>query len=274
MFKWLFINVSGIKIKPMRHQPKKWNFIASLVVPVLAAALGTSGCKNQESPAPITECNEVQAKPAPLPGAELDNVVILPEASKKSGKRAVIAVHGLGDSPENFSLLFKDKTVPAEVLLPRAPTRHGRGGSWFPVAIPVRTTPKDKLKSDVSAATTLLCQFIDSQKYKRKPVITGFSQGGILAFSVAVTCPEEIHAAVPVSGFLPLEIPKNKKIPPIFAFHGTNDKIVDFEWGKTTVKKLFDAKVDVKLYQFPGLDHFISEELHEQWFEVLSDLVE
>ena len=158
------------------------------------------------------------------------------------------------------------------VVLPRAPTPHGRGGSWFPVAVPVKQTPPDKLKRDVSAATQRLCEFVDSRHYKRKPVITGFSQGGILSFAMAVTCPEKIYAAVPVSGFLPLKIPKGKHLPKVVAFHGTEDKIVDFRKDEDTIQKLYAAGVDVRLYQFPNLDHFVSQELHTRWFEMLSDL--
>src|SRR5688500_4887518 len=46
----------------------------------------------------------------------------------------VIALHGLGDTPERFIALYADLPLKARVIAPRAPTPHGPGASWFPIA--------------------------------------------------------------------------------------------------------------------------------------------
>ena len=60
-------------------------------------------------------------------------------------------------------------------------------------------------------------------------LVTGFSQGGFLAYAIASRHPDVVAKAFPVSGSCPGPlIPKNHaKASPIVAFHGTADKVRD-----------------------------------------------
>lgn len=198
----------------------------------------------------------------------LDSIVIR-SGQSKAVSRKVVAIHGLGDSPEHFSMLFKERPLPADIVLPRASTRFGPGGSWFDVAIPVRDTPKHTLKKDVAQATQTLCQFISGPQFDRPPVVTGFSQGGILTFSMAVTCPDKVHAAVPVSGLLAIDTVQGTDLPPIVALHGTDDETVDYARGKESVRKLQQMGANAEFIEFQGISHSISPQMHQVWFDTI-----
>jgi phospholipase/carboxylesterase len=45
----------------------------------------------------------------------------------------VIAIHGLGDSPERFRPLFDQLGVPARLIVARALDPWPVGSSWFPI---------------------------------------------------------------------------------------------------------------------------------------------
>ena len=201
----------------------------------------------------------------------LDSVIISNGDPVASEKRKLIAIHGLGDTPENFSALFRDDLSNSAIILPRAPSPHGSGGSWFPVSIPVKTTPINKLKTDVKNAAEALCETIRSFRFKRRPVVTGFSQGGILSYTIAVTCPSQISAAVPVAGFLPVDIPPDKQIPPVIAFHGEADPIIDFAWGVESVQRLKKENVSAEMHSYKDTGHTISGQMYKEWMAVLNE---
>lgn len=249
----------------MTHQPKKkvfalWSiWIAGLLI---FTAGGCSSCGTADN---------VGATPlrTVAPESILDAVFISNNDTIDSNRRKLIAVHGLGDSPENFAELFRDARLSSTIILPRAPTPFGHGSSWFPVAIPVKSTPEEKLKRDVKKAAEQLCDYIRAYRFKRAPVVTGFSQGGILSFALAVTCPDQISAAVPVSGFLPLEIPGHLHVPPIIAFHGKSDRIIDFDWGNKSITRLQKANVSARMNPFDHTGHTITPDMHQKWISVL-----
>ena len=253
----------------MTHQPKKkvftlWHiWIAGFLI---FTAGGCSSCGAADNVGATSQRTVA-------PESILDAVFISNNDTINSSRRKLIAIHGLGDSPENFADLFRDVQLSSTVILPRAPTSYGNGGSWFPVAIPVKSTLEEKLKHDVKVAAEQLCDYIRAYGFKRAPVVTGFSQGGILSFAIAVTCPDQITAAVPVSGFLPMDVPGNLHSPPIIAFHGKSDRIIDFDWGNKSIIRLRKANVSARMNPFEGTGHTITPDMHQKWISVVQHLL-
>lgn len=226
------------------------------------------GCNGESGPQrhpPTTNQWVVPAKPI------LQSITITsPQRSTTQSKATVIAIHGLGDTPQNLSQIFDTATFNARIVLPQAPALHGAGYSWFPIAKPVRKTAAAILQKDVHRATEQICQFIRTSRFPQNPVITGFSQGGILSFSVAVTCPELIAASFPVSGFLPFPVPASSApIPPIEALHGTRDEIIDFEKGKNSILRLKKSGAHATLHEFPNIGHQLSMEMNDDLLELI-----
>lgn len=180
----------------------------------------------------------------------------------------VVAVHGLGDRPERFVKLFVDYPAPIRVVAPRGPIAHGRGFSWFPVRLPVR--PDDEaMRAGITASARKLAALTRDLAKRRpttgRPVVTGFSQGGILSFALAVTEPDLFAAAIPVAGTLPPALwpATNARVVPIHALHGDADRVVPLKGARLIVQRAAGAELRV----FPGVAHRVPPPVRAALFE-------
>lgn len=114
----------------------------------------------------------------------------------------IIGIHGLGDRPEKFSGIFNGMSARARLILPYGLSTYGDGFSWFPVS---RLEPKALADGTTLAAkelADLIIQLEQSLPIQGKPIVTGFSQGGMLSFTLAVLHPEQVGEAFPIAGLL------------------------------------------------------------------------
>ncbi len=201
-------------------------------------------------------------------------------ADKKEKLPVVVAIHGLGDSPGNFISLYETLSIEARIIAPRAPTAYGPGFSWFFISIPYRSNKS--LGEGIGAAADLIGNLLDwlsvNVPMKGKPVVTGFSQGGMVSFAVAVRHPEKIRAAIPVSGAIPQTLIDGKspgvtKSVPIRALHGDADNMVPIEPARKTVKLLREKGWDVELKEYPGTGHTISYSMESDMFAYIKTAI-
>ena len=177
----------------------------------------------------------------------------------------VVALHGLGDRPERFGLVFESLSTPARLLLPAAPHPYSSGYSWF-TADP----------SNAAAFAAELASQADAiaEKLVGRPVVTGFSQGGMLAFAIAARHPDRISAAYPVGGLLPPAlIPEHAPLggaPTIVALHGAADTRVEHAAALATVEGLSAAGFDASIRSYPDVGHTISDEMRADLDVLLS----
>jgi phospholipase/carboxylesterase len=177
----------------------------------------------------------------------------------------VVLIHGLGDRPRQawFDALKLDVT--ARVVMPEAPTPAGDGFSWFPFRVG-QNEPK-ALARGISAACERLARAVETLRAERptlgKPIVGGFSQGGMLSFALALRHPELIAFALPISGALPEplwpEAHAPAGAPAIVALHGTADTIVPFEPTRRLVERLHGLGYDASLLSYAGVGHAIAE---------------
>ncbi len=191
----------------------------------------------------------------------------------------VFAIHGLGSKPSNFRIVFEGMETPVKVVLPQAPTAHNNGFSWFTVRVPLRES-QHTLTPDVKRAASIVCQFIDdyTEKHpsKKNPMVTGFSQGGILSFAVALTCPSSVALSIPVAGMLPADIiPKQIDLPanypPVYALHGEADDIIPVEAGRKTATALKALGLDVQFKSYPGVVHHLTIPMQQDVFAKIKE---
>ena len=197
-------------------------------------------------------------------------------ADTKEKLPVVLAIHGLGDSPGNYIGLYETLPIEARIIAPRAPTSYGPGFSWFSIRIPFRANKS--LGEGIGAAADLIGNLIDwlsvNVPMKGKPVVTGFSQGGMISFAVAVRHPEKIRAAIPVSGAIPPSLLEGK--PPlasksvvIRALHGDVDDMVPIEPARKTVSLLREKGWDAQLKEYPGRGHTIDDSMQSDLFGLI-----
>jgi phospholipase/carboxylesterase len=229
----------------------------------LALALALFACTKQEVPAP--------REPHRLVLHEL----VTGGASPEDDLPVIVAIHGLGDSPAGFAPVFDRFTARTRVVIPRAPHPYGGGFAWF--AARTQDGDVDRLARELDRATETIERLLAelSAKHGTTPVLTGFSQGGMLSFAIAAKHPERIKAAVPVAGWLPDHLlPKTKpaKPPLVRAMHGTLDPVVPLSLDRQTCERLRALGWDVELLTYEGIDHSVSLEMHRTWMALLSQL--
>lgn len=222
-----------------------------------------------------------QVEPAPLPQAGRLHYFerILGNAKPSDPLPMIVAIHGLGDDPENFSHLFDTFPEPARLIAPRAPLAAEEGGwSWF--SFRARDPDVEGLSRGITQSADLLAESIAVVMRERptigRPIVTGFSQGGMLTMTLAVHHPERISTAVAVGGWLPPPLwPKTPELatarPRIAALHGTADNAVRFEPTQQSVQHLQSLGYAIDFEVYEGVPHVITPEMHRDLFDALVD---
>jgi phospholipase/carboxylesterase len=198
-------------------------------------------------------------------------------ADPESPLPMIIAIHGLGDSPQGFRGLLDEFDRPARIILPRALDAHEEGGwSWFPIR--ARDPDIEALAQGIDRAADALAPAIEQLCKQRptvgKPIVTGFSQGGMLSFALAVQHGDLFAAALPIGGWLPEPLwppDGNPGAPPIFAFHGDADSAVRYEPTKIAVEHLLALGYRVELATYVGVGHAIPPDIHADVMQALRD---
>lgn len=182
----------------------------------------------------------------------------------------VIAIHGLGDRPEHFRRLVADLPVPARVIVPRAPDPRGGGYSWFPVR--AKGSDPMKLSAGISKSGDRIAALVATVTRERptagRPVVLGFSQGGMLTFYLATHHPALFGAAIPVGGWLPPPLVPDgtapKGAPRIVALHGQEDPLLLIGPTRKGVDTLKEKGWDVSLHEYPGVGHAIPPDMRAE----------
>lgn len=256
-----------------------------LTAVLLAAACGKHAPQPAEtSPDPRRESigtEEPSTPPLPRAGELAYLEVMLGGAQPEDPLPMIVAIHGLGDEPHNFAGLFEAFPEPARLILPRAPDAFEAGGwSWFPVR--ARDRDVESLSRGISSAAEKLANSIEILRHERPtvgtPIVTGFSQGGMLTFALAIHHPELAGAAVPVGGWLPPPLwpagkPTGKTYPKIVALHGTADTAVHFDTTKQAVDHLDTLGFEVELKAYEGVLHELTPDVRRDLRMALADAV-
>ena len=105
----------------------------------------------------------------------------------------------------------------------------------------------------------LLEQICDKYPVDRSRVyVTGLSMGGFGTWGMIAANSDMIAAAAPLCGGYPLEFAEKMTKTPIWAFHGTADGAVKYEYSRNLVNAVREAgNADVKFTTYPGAGHDI-----------------
>jgi phospholipase/carboxylesterase len=119
------------------------------------------------------------------------------------------------------------------------------GYAWYPMSM---GGPPDI--SAILSSREMLQQFLDAclKRYPidaKKFVILGFSQGGVMAYSLALSNPERFAGLAVLSSWLPKElVPKlsinNESVQslPALVQHGSQDQMIEIQRAKDSVEQL------------------------------------
>lgn len=204
-------------------------------------------------------------EPTPLP--ELDYVERVVGGARASDRLpTLVAIHGLGDTPEAFVELFAALPVPMRVVAPRAPHAWSEGSAWMTTR--VRDGDETELGREVASSTEALVRLLE--RLRTRPdvdgrlLVSGFSQGGILTYAVTTARPDLVRAAFPIAGLLPraqLDALRRAPAPapPILALHGAADRTVPYDRDVVLVERLRALGWPVELATFADVRHVVPD---------------
>jgi phospholipase/carboxylesterase len=189
-------------------------------------------------------------------------------------RRLLVLSHGVGGNEGN--LLAFAARVPADtlVLLARGPLTLGAGQyAWFQVAFGAQGPRPDLAAAEQSRQR--LADFIAEMqaRYGVAPadtVVAGFSQGGIISASVALTRPELVAGFGVLAGrILPELEPQLAGREALahlqgFVGHGRDDTKLSVDWAHRADAWLTDLGVPHQTHLYPG-DHGIPAAMQDDF---------
>jgi phospholipase/carboxylesterase len=190
---------------------------------------------------------------------------VRPAAGEPEG--ALVLFHGRGaDEHDLFPLL--DALDPERRLVgatPRGPLSLPPGGAHWYVLGGIGTPEATTFHASYAAATEWLDGFLAEQGVDHdRLVLGGFSQGGVMAYSVGLGTGRPRPVALTVfSSFVPkveeLSLDLSPLLPPVAIGHGTLDPVIEVEWGRRAKELLERAGAEV-LYRETPMSHQIDPE--------------
>ena len=162
-----------------------------------------------------------------------------------------MALHGNGDTTDNFyETALNEFSLPLRIILIEGPISMGSGHAW-----PWTSDGFEQYGQSVNEAVELL-----TTKYptKKKPILFGFSGGGMMAYYQAVKFGDSYSYIFPVSGDLSKDLLGDDSLSPgaeVYAFHGKNDRVVSFSLGKKAVGILESKGINVTFTEFDDGHH-------------------
>lgn len=196
----------------------------------------------------------------------LEYLVIEPRTVEPDAELPMIVwIHGRGGAPEPPPHAFLDLQTPVRVIMPRGPLRYGQGYAWMPVSAHHGDSAalNGPLRERVRELDRALDVWQDRHPTVGQPIVTGFSQGGILTATLAVTHPEAIRWAFPMAGWIPEAIvPRtyDASLPPvrIHALHGSHDPIIGTERTRRQLGRLRELGYPVVFESVASEEHAIT----------------
>jgi phospholipase/carboxylesterase len=197
-----------------------------------------------------------------------------------------------GDGPHPTIVLLHGWGASAHDLLGLAPILHGGGAlvlcpqgpvafeiargvlgfGWWPI-----TQAREIDAREFDEARRLVRGFLDDaiKRYpvdRRKIVLAGFSQGGVMAYDLVLREPARFAGLAALSSWLPDPLarsmppqPEHKGLP-VFVCHGTEDPMIPVERARESREALLRLGVNLAYREYP-MGHEIRP-------EALRDLVE
>lgn len=197
-------------------------------------------------------------------------------------ERALIVLHGLGDSGHGWSFLAdylqRDPSFhntrfifPNASTLPISCFGNMPAPAWFDIpdmAFPQERADVEGTLRSVRIVQELVQEQIDKGLRPENIIIGGFSQGGALALAASALLPFKIGGFFCLSGFCQIQSRimqlknRNNIETPMFHGHGDHDPVVPLSRGQEA-REFFTKEVGLRDYEFHvyrGMEHSSSAE--------------
>lgn len=174
----------------------------------------------------------------------------------------ILALHGwganaldlLGLAPHLCQGRFLVLCPQGPLQVPLGPNAVGHG--WFPIGaggpldVPAVLAARDAVRSFLDAATA---RYVVDPK---KLCVVGFSQGGVMGYTLALGEPERFAGLAALSSWLPKDlltalpdVPAAEQLP-VLVQHGSRDELIDVGRARQSVEILCDVKAPVTYREY------------------------
>ncbi|WP_367771249.1 alpha/beta hydrolase-fold protein [Flavobacterium sp. WC2421] len=180
----------------------------------------------------------------------------------------LLLLHGYGSNEEDLFSFATELPDDYYVISARAPHTLQYGSyAWYAINFDEnqnKFSDNEQAKVSRDLITTFIDELIATYPIDTDNIIlTGFSQGAILSYAVALSHPEKIHKVVALSGYIsePIfeENYKNNDFSnlKIFASHGTVDQVIPVDWARKTKPFLDNLNIKSTYKEYP-IGHGVS----------------
>lgn len=217
----------------------------------------------------------------------ISNLRILDVKPNSETRGIIIWLHGLGANSNDFEPILPiiDEIAPGiRYIFPNAPLMSVsvNGGmmmpAWYNISSPDLGQQQDF--AGINASSDKLVELIEHYEKesdgKVPIIIAGFSQGGVIALTTALTRSTNIHGVLALSAYLP-ELQNHEQITKkeldLLMMHGTNDPVVSIAHAKKSFEKLTTLVTKTQWHDYP-MDHTLSyEEIQEvgHWLKKITE---
>ena len=198
----------------------------------------------------------------------IEYIVVEPPHAKPDTP-IVVALHGWGDTPERFARLAEELDLPVRTIVARgrlAGTRRGR--AWLPRG----NVKGEDLEAAVGDLATLVDQLADRYPGAPKPLLYGFSQGGMLALELLASKPSCCSGVGALSARFvrQADIPVLSGAVPVLLSAGSQDAVVKPEESMQAKRRLEKAGHKAEMLTFPGR-HSVPDSVRNRLRDFISD---
>ncbi len=179
------------------------------------------------------------------------------------GNPLLVLLHGYGSHEGDLFGLADHLDDRLAIAALRAPIALPWGGhAWFNIEV----TPQG-MKRDLAQAHHAIDGLADAlgallrEHAPAQLIVGGFSQGAMMAASLALKHPQLAQALVLMSGRLlePPTRPLSVGLPPAIVVHGTQDEVIPIKDGREFSSRLQMVGMAVDYHEYP-MGHTISED--------------
>lgn len=213
----------------------------------------------------------------------------LPAIEVSTGAKPVYSIiwlHGLGADGSDFEPVVPElglAGLPAiRFIFPHAPEMPVtcNGGyimpAWYDI-ISLESTKREVDEGGIVQSRQAIRRLIARENERGVPsehiFLAGFSQGGAIAYTAALTHPDKLAGVIALSTYIPsaslleAELSAVNRQIPVFSGHGTQDDVVSITLGEAARDWLLAEGFSVDWYEYPMPHSVCLEEVQAigQW---------
>ena len=189
----------------------------------------------------------------------------------------VVLFHSKGATPEGHVNMLR-RSGPSRLIVPEGAlsTRSGKGSLWWELGIK-KAMEEDPMGAAAQwrAAAARMHRFLQALVRCRptvgKPILTGSSMGGEMAYLMGTRYMDHAYASVSVNGYLIPELWSPHMVPTL-ALHGIDDRTVPYAWDKEYVEAMQAKGAPIRLESFDA-GHGLTPEMGRAWGDAVKSLV-